>query len=85
MTEVSIPNGVFINWTDTYSQYKPLSPEIIEILAKHLVWVTGLHGGKRAALSYADLTNADLRNANLRGADLTGSILTDANMDGWHR
>mgnify|MGYP005837616093 CR=1 FL=1 len=87
MTEVSLPDGVFINWTDTYSQYKPLSPEITKILANHGKWLNsqGPTGGKRADLTGANLTgadlgNADLSNANLSGADLSNADLSNADL-----
>jgi hypothetical protein len=66
------------------------------ILDNHIKWLND-KGGKRADLSYANLTNADLRgadlinanligvnlsNANLKGADLNGANLRDANLFG---
>ena len=69
-----------------------------KILADHKVWVeSGEQRGKRAEVSYADLTGADLRNADLRnahlgnadlrwadlsGADLSGANLIRANLNG---
>lgn len=82
MTEVSLPNGVFINWTDTYSQSKPLSPEIAEILANHLEWLSDRKRGKKANLNYVDMSGANLRGANLSGADLSSADLTGANLTG---
>ena len=91
MDEVSLPDGVFINWTDTYSQYKPLSPEITKILANHLEWLSGRKAqetrDKRADLSGANLSNADLRGADLRyaylyGADLRSAFLFQADLRG---
>ena len=39
MTEVSIPDGVFINWADTYPQSKLSSADISKILREHLQWL----------------------------------------------
>ena len=55
------------------------------ILDKHLKWLRGENGGKRADLSGADLSGADLSGAdlswaNLSGADLSGADLSRANL-----
>ena len=62
------------------------------ILDKHLKWLRGENGGKRANLSGADLSWADLFRAdlsranlswaNLSGADLSGANLSRANLSG---
>ena len=49
--------------------------ELKNILDKHLKWLRGENGGKRA-----DLFEADLSGANLFGADLSGANLFEANL-----
>ena len=66
--------------------------ELKNILDKHLKWLRGENGGKRANLSGADLSWADLFRAdlsranlswaNLSGADLSGANLSRANLSG---
>ena len=56
--------------------------ELKEILAKHLKWLRGEHGGERADLREADLCEADLCGANLYGANLYGANLCGANLCG---
>ena len=53
-----------------------------EILDKHLKWLRGEAGGKRADLSRANLSRADLSDADLSRADLYGAILSRANLSG---
>jgi len=58
--------------------------ELKRILADHALWL-GEDGGKRADLSYANLSGAKLREANLRWAhlieaDLRGAKLSYANL-----
>ena len=53
----------------------------------HARYLEGLPGGRRANLSYADLSNfaldgADLSHAEMTGARLNGAILTGARMNG---
>ena len=59
--------------------------ELKNILDKHLKWLRGEYGGKRADLSRAnlfraDLSGADLSRANLFRADLSGADLSRANL-----
>ena len=61
---------------------KYASDELKNIFAKHLEWIHGKIGGKRAILCGADLYGADLRNADLRNADLRNADLRDANLCG---
>ena len=61
--------------------------ELKNILDKHLKWIRGENGGKRANLSRADLfganlSRADLFWANLSRADLFGADLSGANLSG---
>ena len=56
--------------------------ELKNILDKHLKWLRGENGGKRADLSGADLFGADLFEANLSGANLSGADLSRANLFG---
>ena len=61
--------------------------ELDKILKLHEKWLYGEKDGRRANLSYAnltgaDLTGADLSYANLTGANLTGADLTDVNLTG---
>ena len=51
-----------------------------EVLEKHLKWLCGESGGKRADLSGADLSRADLSRANLSRANLSGANLYGANL-----
>ena len=52
------------------------------ILDKHLKWLRGENGGKRANLSGADLSWADLFRANLSRANLSGANLSGADLSG---
>lgn len=52
------------------------------IIQLHEKWLRGEPGGKKADLSYADLSYADLRSANLRYADLHGADLSYADLRG---
>ena len=54
--------------------------ELNEIIASHGKWLRSEEGGKRAALSGADLSCAYLRGADLRGADLSNADLSNANL-----
>ena len=61
--------------------------ELKNILDKHLKWLRGEYGGKRADLSganlfRADLSGADLSRANLFRADLSGANLFRADLSG---
>ena len=56
--------------------------ELKNILDKHLKWLRGENGGKRANLSGANLSRADLFGANLSGANLSGADLFGANLSG---
>ena len=49
---------------------------------KHLKWLRGENGGKRADLSEADLSRADLSRADLFGANLSRADLFGANLFG---
>ena len=52
------------------------------IMDKHLKWLRGKNGGKRANLSGADLSWANLSRADLSGADLSGADLSWADLSG---
>ena len=52
------------------------------ILDKHLKWLRGENGGKRADLSRANLSGANLSRANLSGADLSWANLSRADLSG---
>ena len=54
--------------------------ELKNILDKHLKWLRGENGGKRANLFRANLSGADLSGANLSGADLSRANLSRANL-----
>ena len=54
--------------------------ELKNILDKHLKWLRGEYGGKRADLFRADLFRADLSGANLSGANLFRANLSGANL-----
>ena len=56
--------------------------ELKNILDKHLKWLRGEYGGKRADLSRADLSGANLSGANLSGANLFRADLSRANLSG---
>ena len=56
--------------------------ELKNILDKHLKWLRGEYGGKRANLSGANLFRANLFRANLSGADLSRANLSGANLSG---
>ena len=56
--------------------------ELKNILDKHLKWLRGENGGKRADLSRANLFGANLPEANLFGANLFGANLSEANLFG---
>lgn len=49
---------------------------------KHLKWLRGENGGKRADLSEADLSRADLSRADLFGANLSRADLSEADLSG---
>jgi hypothetical protein len=54
--------------------------ELKIILEKHRLWLRGNGEGKRADLSYVDLSYADLRSANLSYANLSQANLSYANL-----
>lgn len=54
--------------------------ELKNILDKHLKWLRGENGGKRADLSRADLSRANLSGANLSEANLFGANLSEADL-----
>ena len=54
--------------------------ELKEILKKHEMWLKDEEGGKRANLSYVNLSNADLSHANLRAANLSYVNLSNADL-----
>ena len=54
--------------------------ELKNILDKHLKWLRGEYGGKRADLSRANLFRADLSGADLSRADLSRADLSRANL-----
>ena len=56
--------------------------ELKNILDKHLKWIRGENGGKRANLFGANLFGANLSGANLFGADLSRANLFGANLSG---
>ena len=56
--------------------------ELKNILDKHLKWLRGEYGGKRANLFGASLFGANLSGANLFGADLSRANLFGANLSG---
>ena len=56
--------------------------ELKNILDKHLKWLRGEYGGKRADLFRADLSGANLSGANLFRADLFRADLSGANLSG---
>ena len=56
--------------------------ELKNILDKHLKWLRGENGGKRADLSGANLFGANLSRADLFGANLFGANLFGANLFG---
>ena len=56
--------------------------ELKNILDKHLKWLRGEYGGKRADLFRADLSGANLSGANLSGADLSRANLSGADLSG---
>lgn len=60
----------------------PPTPELAEVLDRHLRHLRGEVGGARADLQGADLRWVDLRNANLQGADLRGAYLGGADLRG---
>ena len=53
--------------------------EIKEVLADHAKWLSG-EGGRRANLSWANLSRADLSEVNLFRADLSGADLSRASL-----
>ena len=59
-----------------------MNNNIKEILEKHMKWINGEDGGKRADLSCADLSCVDLYGADLRDADLSCANLYGANLSG---
>ena len=54
--------------------------ELKNILEKHKRWLMNEKDGKRANLSYTDLSNADLNYAELQYADLNHANLAKANL-----
>jgi len=56
--------------------------ELKNILDKHLKWIRGENGGKRADLFGANLSRANLSGANLSRANLSGANLSGANLSG---
>ena len=54
--------------------------ELKNILDKHLKWLRGENGGKRADLSRANLSGANLFGANLSWANLSWANLSGANL-----
>ncbi len=56
--------------------------ELKNILDKHLKWLRGEYGGKRADLFRADLSGANLSGANLFRANLSGANLFRADLSG---
>ena len=56
--------------------------ELKNILDKHLKWLRGENGGKRANLSGVDLSRANLSGVDLSGANLSGANLSGANLSG---
>ena len=54
--------------------------QLIEVLARHKMWLNNEVGGVRANLHSADLSYADLRSANLRSADLSYANLSSADL-----
>ena len=56
--------------------------ELKNILDKHLKWIRGENGGKRADLFGANLSRANLSGANLSRANLSGANLSRANLFG---
>ena len=53
-----------------------------EVLKLHKKWLEEEKGGKRADLSYEDLSNVDLKDINLRYIFLRGANLTDVDLRG---
>jgi uncharacterized protein YjbI with pentapeptide repeats len=53
-----------------------------QILAAHQRYVTGIPGGRRALLSFHDLSGQDLCGRNLVEADLTGAVMQRALLTG---
>src|SRR5574343_63178 len=51
-----------------------------EILDLHAKWIRNENGGRRADLSWSDLTGVDLSNADLLGANLSNTNLSRADM-----
>ena len=83
MTEDSIPEGAFINWSKSWSAYRKLTPELVEILEKHQMWVDrGCSGEDRANFRKQDLSKFDFSSTNLRHTNLTGADLCGANIRG---
>lgn len=56
--------------------------QINELLRLHGLWRQGAKDGKRANLSYANLSGANLLRANLSDANLSGANLFRANLSG---
>src|SRR5215469_5738676 len=64
-------------WVRTHTR-----KELESILEEHKAWVdSGRKSGRRADLSFADLTGAKLAYADLRGANFTGAKLVRAAVD----
>ena len=54
--------------------------QLIEVLARHKMWLNNEVGGVRANLSYANLSYANLSYANLRYANLSSANLSSADL-----
>jgi len=54
--------------------------ELREVLRLHKLWLDNERGGRRADLTYANLSNADLNRSYLSGAELDSADLSDANL-----
>ncbi len=80
MTKFPIPEGVFMNWNVSRTKYKPISSELYEILTKHEAWINGELNGKKADLSYFNLSSVKLSQAILSRANLKYANLSDAIM-----
>ena len=54
--------------------------EFNQVLDKHLMFIRGQRGGKRAILKYRNLSYLNFHNSNLSQADFTGSLLIGADL-----
>src|ERR1043165_4012173 len=57
-------------------------PELDRILRQHDDFLAGRVGGRRAVLSYTDMSGLTLAGRSLDGADITASFLIDADLAG---